>query len=64
MLCFTKLKTALSSVAQSVERIKCIPKCFMIIICQRKDYAKGFTGEMAKPRTDIVVTRSEPTSVR
>ena len=59
-----KLKIALSSVALSVERIKGIQNHFLIILCHRKAYAEGFIEDMAKQRTGIVVTRSEPTSGR
>ena len=37
---FTKLKIALSHVALSIERIKGIKKRFLMVLCQRKAYAK------------------------
>ena len=64
VLGFTKLKIALTSVALSIERIKGIQRRFLIIICQRKAYAKWFIEEMAKQRTGIIVARSAPTSGR
>ena len=62
MLWFRKLKIAFSSVALSVVRIKGIQKRFLIILCQCSTYTKGLIEDMAKQRTGIVVTRSEPTS--
>ena len=45
---FTKLLFALSSLAQSLKRVRCIPEHFFVILSQRKACAGRFREETAE----------------
>ena len=48
---FTKLLFALSSLAQSLKRVRSIPEHFFVILSQRKACAGRFREETAEKRT-------------
>ena len=48
---FTKLLFALSSLAQSLKRVRSIPEHFFVILSQRKACAERFREETAEKRT-------------